>query len=571
MRKLLLLLLLSVSFLLKAQSPDIEWQKFYGTAHSEGIESIQQLPDGGYIMVGTFFNYRTSYKVMRTDASGTSLWEKYYYGDNNDYLHSVGLTAAGGYVLGGYSNSGINNDKTQASYGGTDAWFIWLDADGTIIKDKTYGGDATERIASIQQTSDGGYVAGGTSFSGVSGMKSSANYGAGDYWIIKMDSLGNLLWEKSFGGDGEDELEHLQQTSDGGYILGGYTNSGISGNKTTATMGVIDYWIVKLDAAGNMEWQQSFGGNDMDFLLTLQQTDDGGYIMGGESLSPQSGHKTQDAILETGDFWVIKTDALGQLEWEKTIGGNGDDQLMTLVQSRDGGYLLGGQSDSGIYGDKTENNISSFDWWVVKLDACGAVQWDKTIGTALEDYISSVIETSDGGYLLGGHSGFFDNPAEDGFNNGAYDFYSVKLAGCAASYAEQNLSVCGAYSSPCGKIFDQSGSYQIALTNANGCDSLITLYLTVNEEPSDQIIPMGAGLMAVEDNATYQWINCADNLPVAGAFDQQFYPDQSGSYAVEISKNGCTQLSICESYQAAAVQLGATVFTNFHGVATALV
>jgi len=220
---------------------------------------------------------------------------------------------------------------------------------------------------------------------------------------VKLDSTGNIQWQNTIGGSGYDQLYSIQQTSDGGYILGGYSNSGISGDKTESSQGDYDYWVVKLDAIGNIQWQTTIGGNDADWLYSVQQTTDGGYILGGYSLSDISGDKTE-GTQGGNDYWVVKLDASGNIQWQNTIGGNNDDNLSSIQQTTDGGYILGGYSYSDISGDKTENSQGSDDYWVVKLNASGNIQWQNTIGGSGYDQLYSIQQTSDGGYILGGYS-----------------------------------------------------------------------------------------------------------------------------------------------------------------------
>jgi hypothetical protein len=161
-------------------------------------------------------------------------------------------------------------------------------------------------------------------------------------------------WDKRFGGTDWDELWSIQQTTDGGYILGGYSNSGIGDDKTEDSRGIDDYWVVKTDATGNKQWDKRFGGTDYDELLSIQQTKDGGYILGGQSSSGIGGDKTEDSR-GGEDYWIVKTDADGNKQWDKRFGGTDDDRLYSIQQTKDGGYILGGESISGIGGDKTED------------------------------------------------------------------------------------------------------------------------------------------------------------------------------------------------------------------------
>src|SRR5688572_5757245 len=252
------------------------------------------------------------YLTLNLQAQTTPIkqWDKTFGGSYVNYFSVLQQTSDGGYIMGGHSNSGISGDKTQPSKGGSDFWVIKVDASGVKTWDKTIGGSDGETFGSLQQTTDGGYILGGWSSSGISGDKSQASKGASDYWVVKLDASGNKIWDKTFGGIGEDALYSLQQTADGGYILDGTSESGISGDKSQASKGGFDYWVVKLDASGNKTWDRSFGGNGNDYPFSLQQTANGGYILGGSSNSGITGDKSQPCQgLE--DFWVIKLDASG--------------------------------------------------------------------------------------------------------------------------------------------------------------------------------------------------------------------------------------------------------------------
>lgn len=212
-----------------------------------------------------------------------------------------------------------------------------------------------------------------------------------------------IEWQNTIGGNGHDYLQSIQQTTDGGYILAGHSQSNISGDKTENNIGGSDYWLLKTDAEGNIQWQNTIGGNNADNLYSIKQTADGGYILGGWSNSDISGDKTENSN-GGWDYWIVKTDATGNIQWQNTIGGSGSDELYCIQQTADGGYILGGNSDSNISGDKTENSIGGLDWdyWIVKTDASGNVQWENTIGGTLTDRLKSVQQTIDGGYILGG-------------------------------------------------------------------------------------------------------------------------------------------------------------------------
>ena len=329
--------------LIQAQNPLVkQWDRRFGGASHEELTSFQQTSDGGYILGGhsssaisgdktqTTWGNSVDYWIVKIDWLGNKQWDKDFGGTNVDYLFSLQQTADKGYILVGWSNSDIGGDKTQASWASYDYWIVKTDSLGNKQWDKDFGGALDDVPSSVKQTADGGYILGGHSYSGISGDKTQASWGDYDYWIVKTDSLGNKQWDKDFGGINDEQLYSLQQTADGGYILGGLSSSGISGDKTQATWGLVDYWIVKTDSLGNKQWDKDFGGISSDFLSTIQQTADGGYILGGCSYSGIGGDKTQ-ASWGDRDYWVVKIDALGNKQWDKDFGGTGVEELLNIL------------------------------------------------------------------------------------------------------------------------------------------------------------------------------------------------------------------------------------------------
>ncbi|MFI5172810.1 MAG: T9SS type A sorting domain-containing protein [Chitinophagales bacterium] len=286
-------------------------------------------------------------------------------------MKSIEQTSDKGYILGGYSKSNISGDKNENNQDTSlitpDYWIIKTDSFGNIQWQNTIGGNLDDLLYSIDQTSDGGYILGGYSWSNISGDKTENSWGGSkDYWVVKLDTTGNIQWQNTIGGDSEDELYSIQQTIDGGYILGGYSASGISGDKTENCWGSWDYWPVKLDMIGNIQWQSTIGGNDDDRSYSIQQSADGGYILGGSSWSDISGNKTESS-LGLIDYWIVKINNSGTIQWQNAIGGDLGDEFLSLQQTFDGGYILGGWSNSNISGDKTEDCLGHSDYWIVKL------------------------------------------------------------------------------------------------------------------------------------------------------------------------------------------------------------
>ena len=304
-------------------------------------------------------------------------------------------------------------------------------AQPVIQSQKTIGGKLDDNFYTMACTKDGGYVVGGSSKSGISGEKTESNRGIDpttpDYWLVKLNRAGEIEWDKTIGGSDWDELLSVQQTRDGGYILGGNSSSPKSGEKTqNSRRGSLDYWVVKLDSSGNIEWDRTFGGFDEDLLSRVKQTRDGGYILGGRSLSNASGEKTENGRGDY-DFWIVKIDRKGNKQWDKTIGGDDFEFFTCLDQTSDGGYIVGGTSSSGMSGDKTEASRGRDDCWIIKLDMNGNIEKDKTIGGSKDDELNDLQQTADGGYILGASSFSNISGEKSQRSRGGYDYWIVKL------------------------------------------------------------------------------------------------------------------------------------------------
>ena len=339
-------------------------------------------------------------------------WMKRYGGSSTDLLNSLIITQDGGFLMGGSSNSGISGIKTEERIGyNQDYWVIKTDNLGAIEWQKTIGagnpnglGDlGAEVLRKVRQAADGGYFLGGNSDSPAFGSKTEPNYGGQDYWIVKINSSGTIVWQKDIGGTNEDECFALEATPDGGCIAGGYSRSGLSGNKTDSNRGLKDYWVVKLDANGQIQWQKSYGGASDDILYSILALENQEYILVGASASNISGEKTENSK-GGGDFWIIKIDASGNIIWQKTIGGNSGDIPYNAVKLVDG-FVFSGVSYSNISFDKTENSRGGADYWMLKTDFNGNVLWDKTIGGGLDEFPTGLMSMEVGsGFVLAGTS-----------------------------------------------------------------------------------------------------------------------------------------------------------------------
>lgn len=410
----------------------VEWQKTYG---GTDVRSVQQTTDGGFIVAGDTYSFgagNSDASVMRLNADGSVAWQNSYGGSGSDHAGSVQQTADGGFIVAGYTNS--------FGAGSYDAWAFKLNAEGSIAWQKTYGGAGRDYADSIQQTVDGGYI--------VAGSVGALGYGYGDAWILKLDQNGGIMgcnavtitastvtvtttsvapvnstavparatvvttstnvtpsdsnaaaatncyytpssskWMKTYGGSGDDVAESVQQTSDGGYVVAGFTGSFGAGSH--------DAWVLKLNAEGAVSWQKTFGGTDYDYAMSVQQTTDGGYIVAGTTSSFGVG---------VYDAWIVKLNADGSIAWQKMYGGAGNDSASSIQQTTDGGYIIAGNT--------TSFGAGGYDAWVLKLNADGSVAWQKTYGGLGWEFANSIQQTSDGGYIVVGYT----DPCAGDFN-----------------------------------------------------------------------------------------------------------------------------------------------------------
>ncbi len=423
---------------LSAQAPEIEWDNTIGGNDYDVLVSLQPTTDGGYILGGVSSSgisedksessTWTDYWVVKLNADGTIEWDNTLAGTQEDFLSSIIQTSDNGYLAAGYSESNASADKIENSKGSDDYWIIKLDSSGETEWDNTIGaknfiayGDehlGDDRLTSVEQTSDGGYILGGYSYSNASVDKSEniigfdEGYINSDYWIVKLNADGQVEWDKTIGGWGDDYLKVIHQTSDNGYILGGHSQSDSSGDKSENNFDPIvniefqssDYWIVKLNSVGEVEWDNTIGSTSREDITDLAITADGGYILCGESYSNISSDKSENSI-GNNDYWIVKLNSLGEVEWENTIGGSSYDIATSIKQTSGGGYIVGGYSGSSISGDKSENSLGGvFDYWIVKLHIDGEIEWDNTLGGTGDDYLWDLDQNAAGEYILGGSS-----------------------------------------------------------------------------------------------------------------------------------------------------------------------
>ena len=353
------------------------WFRAYGGQADDYCLSVQQTSDGGYVMTGTTKSYgegQADVYLVRVSSAGDTLWTRTFGGTSDDVGYSVRQTSDGGYIIvGGSSSFGS----------GSQVFLVKTDSSGDHEWDRLYGyADHDEYGASVQQTSDGGYIMAG---------RTSDN--SGDVFIVKTDGLGNTVWYDSKGYDNSNEdAASVQQTSDGGYILVGTTFQHDAQG---------DVWLVKIGADGGTGWYNHFGGAAADLGKSVRQTTDGGYIIAGVTASYGAG---------SADVYLVKTDAGGNQLWLKTFGGAEGDGGWSVQQTTDGGYIIAGYTIS--YG------AGSGDVYLMKTDGDGNQQWYRTLGGSAPDEGFSVQQTADGGYVIAG--------ATESYGAGGLDFYLIK-------------------------------------------------------------------------------------------------------------------------------------------------
>lgn len=374
--KIFLTLIAVCLFLLGAAPVQAQFKWTVGGANTEEASSIIKTPDGGYAVAGKTLTYGMpgpNMYVVKFSASGTLQWTKSIGGANTDGASSIIRTTDGGYAVAGSTSS--------FGAGDFDMYIVKLDANGNVQWSKTIGGSAADYASSIIQTSDGGYA--------VSGNTKSFNAGNEDIYLVKLSSGGSLQWSRRAGGTGDDLSGSLIQTSDGGYAVAGSTLSYGSG--------FYDMYIIKFSSTGVPLWSRAIGGTSGDFGGSLLQTSDGSYVLAGTTQSFGAGW---------ADIYVVKISAAGSILWTRTIGSSNYDYGRGIVQATDGSFIIGGATASfGASGD---------DIYVVKLNSSGSVQWQRRVGGSGNDFGTSITLTADG-YAVAGYTNSYGAGGTDIF------------------------------------------------------------------------------------------------------------------------------------------------------------
>lgn len=528
------------------------WDKRYGGDGLDFLFSIVPTKGGEYLLGGSSSSGISGdktqphwgvgedpydYWIVKIDSNGNKLWDKRYGGNESEILASMLPTSDGGYLLGGTSGSGISGDRTQPNWGvgigeeSTDYWIVKIDANGNKLWDKRFGGTNLDYLFSIESTGDGGFLLSGTSLSGNTGDKTEGTQGRYDYWVVKIDFAGNKLWDKRYGGSEIDFLYSVKATPDKGFLLAGSTDSGISGDKTQLSQGLRDYWVIKIDSAGNTLWDKRYGGSGFDNLSSIEAAPTGGYILAGGSRSDVSGDKTVPNCLGSFDEWILKIDDNGNKLWDERFGGDSTDFCASLLITKDGGILLGGYSNSNISCDKsqpayayTNSNgglANTYDYWIVKLGKCSKATISPSGTASLCSGSSSLTLTANSGLGI--------------------TYQWLRNGQPLINETGSTLAV------------KKKGKYKVIESTAAGCkDTSAATTINLLPAPDVVITPQGnldicaSGSVTLKANSgtglTYQWKKGANNI--AGATNVQYTATKKGTYRVVItSSNGCSTTS----------------------------
>ena len=383
---LVVLLICSCAVSVEASSA---WTRTYGGERIDTANSVIQTSDGGYAIVGTtssFSNGAQDCWLVKTDQFGNMEWNRHYGGSQYDMATSLVETPDGGYAIAG--------STTSFGAGSNDFLLVKIDEFGDAEWSRTYGGTDIEVAYQVIVTSDGGYAMAG--YNGTAGPDSA------DYWLVKTDEVGNMEWNQTYKGPRFDMGSSLVEAPDGGYAMVGYTNS--------FGAGLTDCWVVKTDEFGNMEWNQTYGGWNHDLAYSIITTPDGGYAIAGN---------TDSSIDADYDAWLIKIDEVGNMEWEQTYGRRPFQSFSdflrpcSLTNTSDGGYAISANTRS----------TSGFDFWLLKTDEFGNIEWNQTHGGTGDDQALSVIQTSDGSYLMAGYTTSYCSGEAN------FDFLLIKTEG----------------------------------------------------------------------------------------------------------------------------------------------
>lgn len=429
--------------IVKAQTaPPIQRQISMGGSGVDMAQQMRSTKDKGFIIAGysssTDANVRGNhggddYWIIKLDNEFKKQWQRSLGGSGVDDAQDIQQTPDSGYVVIGSSTSddgNVTNHHNGSIFVNWDYWVVKMDKDGKIQWQKSLGGTGDDFGESVVCTNDKGYVVAGWSNSLDGDV--TGNHGGNDYWVVKLDSTGNIIWQKSLGGSGSDIAFSINNTSANGYVVAG--GSASNDGDVTTNQGDYDFWIVLLNNNGKIVSQKSFGGGSEDIAFSVQQTADNGLVVAGRSASNNGDLNNNNGSL---DEWIIKLRSNLSLQWQHNYGGTNDEEAHAVKQTKDSGYIVAGFSYSQN-GDVTGNHgePGNPDAWILKLNSRGQLDWEKCAGGSGAEYDNSILQTKDGGYISAASSNSTDGDVTG--NHGDYDYWIIKLASTSTT---QNIAI----------------------------------------------------------------------------------------------------------------------------------
>lgn len=417
----------------KPYSFTLGYSKTLGGSDYESARSISS-PDGGIIMAGTTSSIdgdvhgshgKEDAWIVKLNSAGDTVWTRTLGGTGDDEAAAIGVTTDGGYIVVGSTDSDDGDITDKRSNFNRDVWLLKLDGNGHTTWSKSFGGSAADAGFSVMVTQDGGYLVGGATNS--NNGEFAGNHGGTDVLVLKVDSLGHQQWAKTYGGSSWDEVHDVIATNEG-YVLAGLTYSSdgdVTGYHIPPIIGG-DVLVLKIDFNGNKIWAKAFGGTTDDDATSITAAADG-YVVAGYTNSNDgdvTGYHGREPLFT--DMWVLKLNGDGNIGWSKTFGGSFDEAATSITATQDGGVVLAGAASSND-GDVTgEHNRDGYDdVWIVKLDDDGNKQWTRTLGGSGDDVAYSISENADG-YTIVGVTSIVDGDVSGSYK-GQYDIWATRL------------------------------------------------------------------------------------------------------------------------------------------------